>query len=187
MAQQRLVDVRVEAPVGVDLGEPVPLHEPDERLVDEAHALLELGLLVLGGRLERALQVVEHGQQLVEQPLVGPDGERRLLAGDALAVVVEVRGDAPQVVHRLFLVALQILDACEELVGQADPDIVMGKGSGLDSVSIWLGRNDIFDAETKEIETILAEVKGRSLAKKGLLGNDEFMEIVREVIPDKID
>jgi isopropylmalate/homocitrate/citramalate synthase len=74
-----------------------------------------------------------------------------------------------------------------ELVGQKAPDIVMGKGSGLDSVSIWLGRNDIFDAETKEIEAILAEVKGRSLAKKGLLDNNEFMEIVREVIPDKVD
>lgn len=74
-----------------------------------------------------------------------------------------------------------------ELVGQNAPEIVMGKGSGLDSVSIWLGRNDIFDAETKEIEAILAGVKGRSLAKKGLLDNDEFMEIVREVIPGKVD
>ena len=74
-----------------------------------------------------------------------------------------------------------------ELVGQESPRIVMGKGSGLDSVSIWLGNNEIFDAETKEIEAILAEVKGRSLDKKGLLDNDEFMDIVREVIPDKVD
>lgn len=74
-----------------------------------------------------------------------------------------------------------------ELVGQQAPEIVMGKGSGLDSVSIWLGRNGIYDAETKEIEAILAEVKGRSLAKRGLLDNDEFMDIVREVIPDKVN
>ena len=74
-----------------------------------------------------------------------------------------------------------------ELVGQADPEIVLGKGSGLDSVAIWLGRHDIFDAETKEIEAILAEVKGKSLAKKGLLDDDEFLEIVREVIPDKVN
>lgn len=73
-----------------------------------------------------------------------------------------------------------------ELVGQADPEIVLGKGSGLDSVAIWLGRNGINDAETKEIEAVLAEVKARSLAKKGLLDNDEFLEIVREVIPDKL-
>jgi len=73
-----------------------------------------------------------------------------------------------------------------ELVGQADPKIVLGKGSGLDSVSIWLGNNGIYDAETKEIEAILAEVKGRSLAKKGLLDNEEFMEVVREVIPGRV-
>ena len=74
-----------------------------------------------------------------------------------------------------------------ELVGQADPTIVMGKGSGLDSVAIWLGRHGINDAETKEIEIILAEVKGRSLAKKGLLDDDEFLDVVREVIPDKVN
>jgi isopropylmalate/homocitrate/citramalate synthase len=73
-----------------------------------------------------------------------------------------------------------------ELVGQADPEIVLGKGSGLDSVAIWLGRHGINDAETKEIEAILAEVKGRSLAKKGLLDDEEFLDIVREVLPDRV-
>jgi isopropylmalate/homocitrate/citramalate synthase len=74
-----------------------------------------------------------------------------------------------------------------ELVGQSDPEIVLGKGSGLDSVAIWLGRHGIFDAETKELEAILAEVKGKSLAKKGLLDDDEFLDIVRAILPDKVD
>ncbi|HEY6629578.1 MAG TPA: pyruvate carboxyltransferase, partial [Acidimicrobiia bacterium] len=74
-----------------------------------------------------------------------------------------------------------------ELVGQPAPEIVLGKGSGLDSVGIWLGKHGIYDAETKEIEAILAEVKGKSLAKKGLLDDEEFLEIVRQVIPDKIN
>jgi isopropylmalate/homocitrate/citramalate synthase len=74
-----------------------------------------------------------------------------------------------------------------ELVGQSSPDIVLGKGSGLDSVAIWLGRHGIFDAETKELEAILAEVKGRSLAKKGLLDDGEFLDIVAEILPDKVD
>ena len=73
-----------------------------------------------------------------------------------------------------------------ELVGQSAPEIVLGKGSGLDSVAIWLGRHGIYDAETKEIEAILAEVKGRSLAKKGLLDDEEFLDIVREVLPDRV-
>lgn len=74
-----------------------------------------------------------------------------------------------------------------ELVGQADPSIVLGKGSGLDSIAIWLARHGINDVETKEIEAILAEVKGRSLAKKGLLDDDEFLDVVRQVIPDKVN
>jgi len=74
-----------------------------------------------------------------------------------------------------------------ELVGQSDPEIVLGKGSGLDSVAIWLGRHGIYDAETKEIEAILTEVKGKSLAKKGLLDDEEFLDIVREVLPDRVN
>jgi isopropylmalate/homocitrate/citramalate synthase len=72
-----------------------------------------------------------------------------------------------------------------ELVGQPQPEAVLGKGSGIDSVAIWLGKNGINDAETTQIETILAEVKGKSLAKKGLLTNDEFLEIVGEVLPGR--
>jgi isopropylmalate/homocitrate/citramalate synthase len=73
-----------------------------------------------------------------------------------------------------------------ELVGQTPPEIVLGKGSGLDSVAIWLGRHGIDDAETKMLEAILAEVKGRSLAKRGLLDDDEFLDIVREILPDRV-
>ena len=74
-----------------------------------------------------------------------------------------------------------------ELVGQPDPEIVLGKGSGLDSVALWLGKHGIYDAEIKDIEAILAEVKGRSLAKKGLLDDDEFLDVVREVLPERVD
>ena len=74
-----------------------------------------------------------------------------------------------------------------ELVGQSDPTIVLGKGSGIDSVAIWLGRHGIHDAETKEIEAILAEVKGKSLAKKGLLNDDDFLDIVRDILPGRVD
>jgi isopropylmalate/homocitrate/citramalate synthase len=73
------------------------------------------------------------------------------------------------------------------LVGQADPQIVLGKGSGLDSVAIWLDRHGIVDASPKEIEEILREVKARSLEKKGLLDDEEFLGIVEKVIPDRVD
>ena len=79
-----------------------------------------------------------------------------------------------------------VQDELTELVGQEDPSIVLGKGSGLDSIAIWLGRHGIHDAETKEIEAILAEVKGKSLAKKGLLDYDEFLDIVRDILPGRV-
>ncbi len=73
-----------------------------------------------------------------------------------------------------------------ELVGQAPPQIVLGKGSGLDSVAIWLSRNGIEDVTTPEIEAVLAEVKGKSLAKKALLDNEDFLDVVRQVLPDRV-
>ncbi|MDE0492601.1 MAG: hypothetical protein OXH54_01565, partial [Acidimicrobiaceae bacterium] len=68
-----------------------------------------------------------------------------------------------------------------ELVGQAAPEIVLGKGSGVDSIRVWLERNDM-SATDDEILEILGIVKAKSLQKKGLLNNDEFVECARKVI-----
>jgi isopropylmalate/homocitrate/citramalate synthase len=68
-----------------------------------------------------------------------------------------------------------------ELVGQRPPVLVLGKGSGLDSIAAWLdghGRT----ATTEQIEAILAEVKGRSLASKGLLDDEEMAGVVDGVV-----
>lgn len=67
-----------------------------------------------------------------------------------------------------------------ELVGQPAPKLVLGKGSGLDSI---LGNLDRLGrtATTEQLQTILDEVKGRSLETKGLLDDDAFLEIVDQV------
>ena len=88
------MDVRVEGALGLDLGETVPLEQRRERAMDELDALLELRLLVGGRRLERPLEVVEHGQELVQEPLVRARGDLDVLARDPLAVVVEVGREA---------------------------------------------------------------------------------------------
>jgi isopropylmalate/homocitrate/citramalate synthase len=100
---------------------------------------------------------------------------------------VQQPSNRPITGDRLFHVESGIIATWfkNELVGQAYPQVVMGKGSGLDSVAMWLDRNGIEDAATGEIEAILKEVKARSLEKKGLLDNDEFMAIVDGVIPEK--
>jgi isopropylmalate/homocitrate/citramalate synthase len=68
-----------------------------------------------------------------------------------------------------------------ELVGQRPPVLVLGKGSGLDSVAGWLdahGRS----ATTEQIEAILADVKGRSLATKGLLDDEAMADVVDGIV-----
>jgi isopropylmalate/homocitrate/citramalate synthase len=69
-----------------------------------------------------------------------------------------------------------------ELVGQAPPEIVLGKGSGADSVIIWLDRNGLKSPDVDTTLEILTRVKSASLARKGLLTNDEFLEIANEVL-----
>jgi isopropylmalate/homocitrate/citramalate synthase len=67
-----------------------------------------------------------------------------------------------------------------ELVGQPPPTLVLGKGSGLDSVAAGLDRHGL-SATPEEMQAILDEVKARSLETKGLLDDDAFLEIVRRV------
>jgi isopropylmalate/homocitrate/citramalate synthase len=68
-----------------------------------------------------------------------------------------------------------------ELVGQAAPEIVLGKGSGADSIAVWLERNNM-TADDDDILEILGIVKAKSLEKKGLLTNEEFVECALKVI-----
>jgi isopropylmalate/homocitrate/citramalate synthase len=67
-----------------------------------------------------------------------------------------------------------------ELVGQPGPVLVLGKGSGLDSVAAALERVGR-TASTEQMQTILDEVKARSLAVKGLVDDDAFVQIVDQV------
>ncbi len=72
-----------------------------------------------------------------------------------------------------------------ELVGQSGPRIVLGKGSGLDSIAIWLDRLGIKWNETSEVDEILKEVKAASLEKRETLDEDEFVKIVDQVLPGR--
>lgn len=69
-----------------------------------------------------------------------------------------------------------------ELVGQSAPDIVLGKGSGADSIIVWLERNGMPIPDTDAVLEILARVKATSLATKSLLDNDQFLDCVHSVL-----
>ena len=99
LLRQGLVQVRVELAAGLagDLLEAAAAQQVDQLLAHQLHALGHLRLLVMLGGVERPLQVVEHGQQLGHQRLGGAGGLGLSVAGDPLAVVVEVGRDAAQV------------------------------------------------------------------------------------------
>jgi len=63
LRQQRLVNVRVERAVGLDLVEALAREQVGERAVDERDALLEGRLLVGGGRPERPLNTLSSRPQ----------------------------------------------------------------------------------------------------------------------------
>ena len=58
---------------------------------------------------------------------------------------------------------------------------MLGKGSGVDSVHLWLERVGLPPVGDDEALAILQEVKAASLAKKGLLDEHEFRAIVARV------
>jgi isopropylmalate/homocitrate/citramalate synthase len=67
-----------------------------------------------------------------------------------------------------------------EFVGHAMPQIVMGKKSGLDSVSVWSQKLGI-ELTEEEALAVLAQVKLRSHDEKRVLTEEEFREIATRV------
>jgi isopropylmalate/homocitrate/citramalate synthase len=69
-----------------------------------------------------------------------------------------------------------------DVVGQAPARIVLGKGSGIDSIKGAL-KNLGVQASDDEAMKVLAAVKQLSLAHKRLLTDQEFRTIVAETLP----
>ena len=68
-----------------------------------------------------------------------------------------------------------------EFVGQPPADVVMGKGSGIDSVRIWLEKIGA-EASEEEAMAILKEVKAVGGSTKKLLTIEQFQEIVDRTV-----
>ena len=67
-----------------------------------------------------------------------------------------------------------------EFIGQKPRNIVLGKKSGVDNVLIWAERLGI-DLNKDEAREVLELVKNKSIEKKNLLNEEEFLEIVAKV------
>ncbi len=68
-----------------------------------------------------------------------------------------------------------------EFVGQPPADVVIGKGSGLDTINIWLQRLQIQATEEQAVAIVLA-VKEKGLELKRLLSVEEFKGVAKETI-----
>jgi isopropylmalate/homocitrate/citramalate synthase len=68
-----------------------------------------------------------------------------------------------------------------ELVGQSQPQVVLGKNSGIDSIGMWLHEIGM-DLSDEQQLGLLRRVKQRSLEKKGLLSRDDFVQLATEMV-----
>lgn len=71
-----------------------------------------------------------------------------------------------------------------ELMGQPGLEVVLGKGSGVASIAIWLERMGL-EATTEEIDTLTLLVKEKSLEKKGLVNEKEFRALTDKVLGNR--
>ena len=76
--------------------------------------------------------------------------------------------------------ATELFPVRAEFVGQPPAEIVMGKGSGIDSVKAWLVELGI-EASDDEALAMTAAVKKHSLGTKKLLTENEFRKIAQDV------
>jgi isopropylmalate/homocitrate/citramalate synthase len=68
-----------------------------------------------------------------------------------------------------------------ELVGQTGPNIVLGKGSGIDNIVEGLERIGVTATDEEKLE-ILQQVKARSLERKALLDDSDLKNITDNVV-----
>ena len=72
-----------------------------------------------------------------------------------------------------------------DVVGQQAPKIVIGKGSGIDSVKAKLKELGI-EASEEEAMKVLMAIKQHSLSTKSLLTNEEVRKVVASVLPQPV-
>lgn len=77
--------------------------------------------------------------------------------------------------------ATELFPFTSQSVGQPPADVVMGKGSGIDSVNMWL--QDLgMQVSDDDAMTVLQAVKAYSLKHKKLLSKGEFRELAKSVL-----
>jgi len=69
-----------------------------------------------------------------------------------------------------------------EMVGNKPVEVVLGKGSGVDSIKYWLDKLNMGQASETDVMAMLVKVKALSLEHKRLLTSEEFQKIAASVL-----
>lgn len=77
---------------------------------------------------------------------------------------------------------LEVVPYHWELVGQQKPEPVLGKNNGIDSINYYLDKLGIKGATEEQKMQLLQAVKAKSFEKKGLLTEEEFKELAKQII-----
>ncbi len=146
-------------------------------LEDLALALLTLYGIDTGLRYERLYELSKLVRELAGVP-VPPN---RAVVGDML-FKVESGIIATWLIRLKDTKPTELFPFHWELVGQAPAEVVLGKGSGRDSVLYFLSEvGYTVRPDDPRVDEVLVRVKERSLEKKGLLHREEFAEIAEQV------
>ena len=110
---------------------------------------------------------------------------------------IQIQGNRPIVGDDLFkvesgIIATWVLNCGYEdqtevvpfrpsLVGAAEPEVVMGKGAGIDNCRHWLEKLQIEASQEKAMEILMA-AKDWGLIHKRLMKDDEFRKLADEIL-----
>lgn len=76
---------------------------------------------------------------------------------------------------------LELMPFLPSLVGQPDPQVVMGKCSGIDSIKKWLNDEGLVITDEQKQQQLLRKVKETAISKKRLLTREEFSGLAKEI------
>lgn len=138
--------------------------------------LLTMYGIDLGLNYDKLYQLAKLVQELSGQPVPG----NKPVVGDSL-FRVESGIIASWLKNCDYQYATELFPFRWEVVGQPSAEIVMGKGSGIDSVKMWLHKLEI-EADEDEAMEVLMAVKRFGLTHKRLLSEEEFEALAHKTL-----
>jgi isopropylmalate/homocitrate/citramalate synthase len=81
----------------------------------------------------------------------------------------------------------EVFPLLPSLIGQKGVEVVLGKGSGTDSVAYWLGRIGMPVPPLDKLLELTMLVKERSMEKHGLVTEDEFRSMAERFLAERAE